>query len=60
MGLCDKLEGWDDEVGGSRGKGYIHTLEGLMLKLNLKFHYFGHLMQSVGSLQKTLILGKKD
>ena len=37
-----------------------YSVEGLMLKLNLNFHYFGHLMQSVGSLQKTLILGKKD
>ena len=30
-------------------------LEGLMLKL--KFQYFGHLIQSVDSLEKTLILG---
>jgi len=30
--------------------------EGLMLKL--KFQYFGHLMQSADSLEKTLILGK--
>ena len=30
--------------------------EGLMLKL--KFQYFGHLMQRVNSLEKTLILGK--
>ena len=32
------------------------SLEGLMLKL--KFQYFGHLMQRVDSLEKTLILGK--
>ena len=32
------------------------TLEGLMLKL--KFQYFGHLMQRVDSLEKTLILGE--
>ena len=32
------------------------TLEGLMLKL--KFQYFGHLMQRVDSLEKTLMLGK--
>jgi len=32
------------------------SLEGLMLKLNLQ--YFGHLMQSVDSLEKTLMLGK--
>ena len=31
------------------------SLEGLMLKL--KLHYFGHLMQSVDSLEKTLMLG---
>ena len=31
------------------------SLEGLMLKL--KFQYFGHLMQSVDSLEKTLMLG---
>ena len=31
------------------------SLEGLMLKLKLQ--YFGHLMQSVGSLEKTLMLG---
>ena len=32
------------------------SLEGLMLKL--KLHYFGHLMQRVDSLEKTLMLGK--
>ena len=31
------------------------SLEGLMLKLKLQ--YFGHLMQRVDSLEKTLILG---
>ena len=31
-----------------------YSLEGLMLKLQ----YFGHLMQSTNSLEKTLILGK--
>ena len=31
------------------------SLEGVMLKLNLQ--YFGHLMQSVDSLEKTLMLG---
>ena len=30
-------------------------MEGLMLKL--KLHYFGHLMQRVASLEKTLMLG---
>ena len=32
------------------------SLEGLMLKVKLQ--YFGHLMQSVDSLEKTLMLGK--
>ena len=32
-----------------------YALEGLMLKLKLQ--YFGHLMQRVDSLEKTLILG---
>ena len=32
------------------------SLEGLMVKLKLQ--YFGHLMQKVSSLEKTLILGK--
>ena len=31
------------------------SLEGMMLKL--KFQYFGHLMQSLDSLEKTLMLG---
>ena len=31
-----------------------YSLEGLMLKLQ----YFGHLMQSADSLEKTLMLGK--
>ena len=33
-----------------------HSLEGLMLKLKLQ--YFGHLMQTADSLEKSLILGK--
>ena len=32
-----------------------HSLGGLMLKLKLQ--YFGHLMQGVDSLEKTLMLG---
>ena len=32
------------------------SLEGMMLKLKLQ--YFGHLMQRVDSLEKTLILGR--
>ena len=34
----------------------LYSLEGLMLKLE----YFGHLMQRVDSLEKTLMLGKTD
>ena len=33
-----------------------YSLEGLMLKLKLQ--YFGHLMRTASSLEKTLILGK--
>ena len=33
-----------------------YSLEGLMLKLKLQ--YFGHLMQRMDSLEKTLMLGK--
>ena len=33
-----------------------YSLEGLLLKL--KVQYFGHLMQRVNSLEKTLMLGK--
>ena len=33
-----------------------YSLQGLMLKLKLQ--YFGHLMQKVDSLEKTLMLGK--
>ena len=32
-----------------------YSLEGLVLKLKLQ--YFGHLMQGVDSLEKTMILG---
>jgi len=35
-----------------------YSLERLMLKLKLKLQYFGHLMQSTNSLEKTLMLGK--
>ena len=33
-----------------------YSLQGLMLKLKLQ--YFGHLMQRIDSLEKTLMLGK--
>ena len=35
-----------------------YSLEGLILKL--KFQYFGHLMQTVNSLEKSLMLGKTE
>ena len=35
-----------------------YSLEGLTLKLKLQ--YFGHLMQSTDSLEKTLMLGKTE
>ena len=35
-----------------------YSLEGLMLKLKLQ--YFGHLIQRVDSLEKTLMLGKTE
>jgi len=35
-----------------------YSLEGLMLML--KFQYFGHLMGSIDSLEKTLMLGKTE
>ena len=35
-----------------------YSLEGLMLKLKLQ--YFGHLMQRMDSLEKTLMLGKLE
>jgi len=35
-----------------------YSLESLMLKLKLQ--YFGHLIQSVNSLEKTLMLGKTE
>ena len=35
-----------------------YSLEGLMLQL--KLHYFGHLMQGADSLEKALMLGKTE
>ena len=35
-----------------------YTLKGLMLKL--KFQYFGHLLQTADSLEKTLMLRKVE
>ena len=39
-----------------KGNQTEYSLEGLMLKLKLQ--YFGHLMQRIDSLEKTLMLGK--
>ena len=36
--------------------GLEYSLEGLML--NLKLHYFGHMLQRTNSFEKTLMLGK--
>ena len=35
-----------------------YSLEGLMMKL--KFPYFGHLMRRANSLEKTLMLGRRQ
>ena len=35
-----------------------YSLEGLMLMLKLKLQYFGHLMHTDNSLEKSLMLGK--
>ena len=35
-----------------------YPFEGLMLKLKLKLQYFGHLIQTADSLEKSLMLGK--
>ena len=37
-----------------------YSLEGLMLKLNLKLQYFGHVTQRGDSLEKTPMLGKME
>ena len=41
---------------GNTGISTEYSLEGLMLKM--KFQYFGHLLQRIDSLEKTLMLGK--
>ena len=41
-----------------RGNQYWVSLEGLMLKMKLQ--YFGHLMQTTDSFEKTLMLGKTE
>ena len=42
----------------AKGKYTEYSLKGLMMKLKLK--YFGHLMQTADSLEKTLMLGKTE
>ena len=37
-----------------------YSLEGLMLKMKLKLHYFGHLIWRTDLLEKILILGKTE
>ena len=49
---CKEIKPVDQEISPE------YSLEGLMLKL--KFQYFGHLPQRIGSLEKTLELGKID
>ena len=44
------------EIKPVNSKGNQHSLKGL--KLKLKLQYFGHLMRSTDSLEKTLMLGK--
>ena len=41
-----------------KGSQYKYSLEGLILKLKLQ--YFGHLMQRADSLEKTMMLGKRE
>ena len=54
MSLLDKQ---GDQTSQSQRKSAAkYSLEGLVLKLKLQ--YFGHLMQRINSLEKTLLLGK--
>ena len=51
--IRDKLIIRDEEINPQ------YSLEGLTLRyLELKFQYFGHLMQRASSLEKTHLLGK--
>ena len=45
-----------NKIGEIKGDQPEYSLEGLMLKL--KFRYFGHLMRTEYSLEKSLMLGK--
>ena len=42
----------------SKGNKFEYSLKGL--KLKLKLQYFGHLMQTIDSFEKTLMLGKTE
>ena len=53
--LYDPLDCKEIQPVNSEGVSPESSLEGMMLKLKLQ--YFGHLMQSVDSLEKTLMLG---
>ena len=53
--LEDPLECKEIQLFHSEGISPGISLEGMMLKLKLQ--YFGHLMQKVDSLEKTLMLG---
>ena len=55
MFLLENLQSSVKEMGNIYNPLYGCSLEGLMLKLKLQ--YFGHLMQRVDSLEKTLMLG---
>ena len=50
------LDCWEIKPVNPKGSQPEYSLEGLMLKLKLP--YFGHLMRSTNSLEKTLMLGK--
>ena len=52
-----EVPGWMNQKAGIKiAKRNINFYQGLML--NLKLHYFGHLMQRAVSLEKILVLGK--
>ena len=58
-GITDSTDEFEQTPGDCEGQGslacYRISLEGMMLRLKLQ--YFGHLMRSVDSLEKTVMLG---
>ena len=56
--LESPLDSKDIKPVNPKGNSPKYSLEGLMLMLNLQ--YFGHLMQTANSLEKTLMLGKVE